>query len=58
MQQDVEPARSRGIDAIIAPNLGPTNVIGMNLLTRLASWRVEDGTLILVPHHPQDQHVN
>ena len=49
---------ARGIDAIIAPNLGPTNVIGMNLLTRLASWRVEDGTLILVPHHPQDEHVN
>lgn len=44
---------AHGIDAIIAPNLGPANVIGMNLLTRLASWRVEDGTLILVPHHPQ-----
>lgn len=44
---------ARGLDAIIAPNLGPTNVIGMNLLSRLASWRVEDGTLVLVPHHPQ-----
>lgn len=44
---------ARGIDAIIAPGLGPTNVIGMNLLTRLASWRVEGGTMILVPHHPQ-----
>jgi aspartyl protease family protein len=44
---------ARDIDAIIAPNIGPTNVIGMNLLSRLASWRVEDGTLILVPHHPQ-----
>jgi aspartyl protease family protein len=38
---------------VIAPGLGETNVIGMNLLSRLASWRVEDGTLILVPHHPQ-----
>jgi aspartyl protease family protein len=44
---------ARGIDAIIAPGLGPTNVIGMNVLSRLASWRVEGRTLILVPHHPQ-----
>jgi aspartyl protease family protein len=44
---------AHGIDAIIAPGLGPTNVIGMNLLSRLASWRVEGRTMILVPHHPQ-----
>ena len=34
---------------VIAPNLGRTNVLGMNVLSRLASWRVEDNTLILVP---------
>jgi aspartyl protease family protein len=44
---------ARGLDAIIAPGLGPTNVIGMNLLSRLASWRVEGNTMILVPHHTQ-----
>ena len=44
---------ARGLDAVIAPGLGPTNVIGMNLLSRLASWRVENNELILVPHHPQ-----
>jgi aspartyl protease family protein len=44
---------ARGLDAIIAPGLGPTNVIGMNLLSRLKSWRVEDNVLILVPHNPQ-----
>jgi aspartyl protease family protein len=44
---------AHGLDAIIAPGLGPTNVIGMNLLSRLASWRVEGNTMILVPHHPQ-----
>ena len=44
---------AHGIDAIIAPGLGPTNVVGMNLLSRLASWRVEGRTMILVPHHPQ-----
>lgn len=44
---------AHGLDAIIAPGLGPTNVIGMNVLSRLASWRVENNTMILVPHHPQ-----
>ena len=44
---------ARGLDAIIAPNLGRTNVIGMNLLSRLASWRVEGDTMILVPNNPQ-----
>ena len=44
---------ARGLDAIIAPGLGGTNVIGMNLLSRLASVRIEQGQLILVPHHPQ-----
>ncbi len=42
-----------GLDAIIAPGLGETNVIGMNLLSRLASVRIERGELILVPNHPQ-----
>jgi aspartyl protease family protein len=45
---------ARDLDAVVAPGLGETNVIGMNLLSRLASWRVEDNTLILVPHHPQE----
>ncbi|MFC0203054.1 retropepsin-like aspartic protease family protein [Novosphingobium soli] len=44
---------ARQIDAVVAPGLGDANVIGMNLLSRLASWRVEGRTLILVPHHPQ-----
>jgi aspartyl protease family protein len=48
---------ARGLDAIIAPGLGPTNVIGMNLLSRLKSWRVENNELILVPHNPQNETV-
>lgn len=44
---------ARGLDAVIAPGLGNTNVIGMNLLSRLATVRIEDDTLILVPNHPQ-----
>jgi len=38
-----------GLDAAIAPNIGRTNVLGMNLLRRLGSWRVEGETMILQP---------
>ncbi len=44
---------ARGLDAVIAPNLGDTSVIGMNLLSRLKGWRVEDNVLILTPNNPQ-----
>jgi aspartyl protease family protein len=44
---------ARDLDAVVAPNMGEANVIGMNLLSRLASWRVEGRTLVLVPNHPQ-----
>lgn len=44
---------ARGLDTVIVPGLGETNVIGMNLLSRLASWRVEGQTLVLVPNIPQ-----
>ncbi len=39
----------RNLPAVIAPNEDDTNVIGMNLLSRLASWRVEGRVLVLVP---------
>lgn len=44
---------ARDLDAVVAPGLGETNVIGMNLLSRLAGWRVEGRTLVLQPHNPQ-----
>jgi aspartyl protease family protein len=40
---------AEGLDAVIAPNLGNTNVLGMNFLSRLDGWRVENGDLILDP---------
>lgn len=43
---------ARDLDAVVAPGLEGTSVLGMNFLSRLASWRVEGRTLILVPHHP------
>jgi aspartyl protease family protein len=44
---------ARNLKVVTAPGLGGLDVLGMNFLSRLESWRVEDGTLILVPHHPQ-----
>ena len=44
---------ARNIDAVVAPGLGKTNVLGMNFLSALAGWRVEGQRMILVPHHPQ-----
>lgn len=38
------------LEAVILPSEAlDTNVIGMNLLSQLAAWRVEDNKLILVP---------
>ncbi len=44
---------ARDLDVVITPGMGETNVIGMNLLSRLASWRVEGRILILTPKNPQ-----
>ena len=44
---------ARNLRIVTSPGLGSLDVLGMNFLSKLQSWRVEDGTLILVPHHPQ-----
>ncbi len=41
--------RARDLDAVVSPAIGDVNVLGMNFLSRLDSWRVEDNVLILVP---------
>ena len=46
---------ARDLDAIVLPGEGGPNVLGMNFLTRLKGWRVEDGVLILTPHKPQSE---
>jgi aspartyl protease family protein len=46
---------ARDLDAVVAPGLGGMNVLGMNFLSRLKGWRVEEGVLVLVPHHPQPE---
>lgn len=45
---------ARDLSAVVSPAFGDVNVVGMNFLSRLKSWRVEGNTLILVPHHPQE----
>ena len=45
---------ARNLRIVTAPGLGDLDVLGMNFLSKLDSWRVEGRTLILVPHHPQN----
>lgn len=40
---------ARNLKVIVTPALGTVDVLGMNFLSQLDSWRVENGTLILVP---------
>lgn len=44
---------ARNLKVVTSPGLGNLDVLGMNFLSKLESWRVEGRTLILVPHHPQ-----
>ena len=44
---------ARNLRVVTSPGLGELDVLGMNFLSKLQSWRVEGRTLILVPHHPQ-----
>jgi aspartyl protease family protein len=40
---------AKDLKVVVAPGIGDLNVIGMNFLSKLASWRVEGRTLVLVP---------
>jgi len=44
---------ARNLPVVVSPAFGDTEVIGMNFLSKLKSWRVEGSVLILEPHHPQ-----
>lgn len=45
---------ARDVPVVISPAFGDTDVLGMNFLSRLKSWRVEGRILVLTPHNPQD----
>lgn len=44
---------ARNLKIVTSPGLGDMDVLGMNFLSELESWRVEGRTLLLKPHHPQ-----
>jgi len=44
---------ARNLRVVTSPGLGNLDILGMNFLSKLESWRVEGRTLVLVPHHPQ-----
>ena len=45
----VGPVEAKGLKVVVSPALGNLDVLGMNFLTQLESWRVEGRTLILTP---------
>lgn len=46
----VGPIRGSDMAVVVSRAFGDTNVLGMNFLSSLRSWRVERQTLILEPH--------
>lgn len=49
------PIDARNLKVVISPALGSMDIIGMNFLSQLASWRVEGRTLILTPRRTLSQ---
>jgi aspartyl protease family protein len=43
---------ARNLKVVIAPGMRGVDILGMNFLSQLASWRVEGRTLILSPKSP------
>lgn len=43
---------ARNLKVVTSPALG-VDILGMNFLSKLKSWRVENNVLILTPNHPQ-----
>lgn len=47
---DLGTIHAADLPVVVSPAFGDTDVIGMNFLSRLESWRVENGFLILEAH--------
>lgn len=45
----VGPIHASDLDIVISPAFGEVNVIGMNMLSRLKSWGVQNGEMVLTP---------
>ena len=48
----IGPIEAKDLRVVVSDKFGDMNVLGMNFLSRLRSWRVEDRTLILEPKNP------
>lgn len=46
---EIGPIQVDDLTTYISPTMGDTNVVGMNFLSKLKSWRVEGRTLVLQP---------
>jgi len=49
---EVGSITAHDLPVVVSPAFGDTDVLGMNFLSRLKSWRVEGDTLILEPAAP------
>lgn len=45
----IGPIRASDLPVVVSPAFGEMNVIGMNLLSRLKGWGVQDGDMVLTP---------
>ena len=45
----IGPIRANDIDIVVSPSFGEVNVIGMNMLSRLKSWSVQNSEMVLTP---------
>lgn len=45
----IGPISASDLPVVVSPAFGEVNVIGMNMLSRLKSWGVQDGAMVLTP---------
>lgn len=45
----IGPINASDLPVVVSPAFGEVNVIGMNMLSRLKSWGVENGEMVLTP---------
>lgn len=45
----IGPLETRDVGVVVSPSFGQLDVIGMNFLSRLHGWRVENNVLVLEP---------
>lgn len=45
----IGPIRASDLPVVVSPAFGEINVIGMNMLSRLKSWGVQNGEMVLTP---------